>query len=155
MGCTGAPIIEVLRDAGPFDGFCLTSAACPECVKSHGTEPQARIASCALRRPTLLSDMFTANFGNLLQKLRQLGDIHRIRRAAQADIKTAPRASAALKRWQNTAMALRWTAACILEAAKGFRRLKAYKHLPALRAALAVHQSKCVSKRVEDNADVA
>src|SRR5215472_8992291 len=66
MGCTGAPIIEVLRDAGPFDGFCLTSAACPECVKSHGTEPQARI-----------------------------------------------------------------------------------------RAALAVHQSKCVSKRVEDNADVA
>jgi hypothetical protein len=63
MGCTGAPIIEVLRDAGPFDGFCLTSAACPECVKSHGTEPQARIASCALRRPTLLSDMFTANFG--------------------------------------------------------------------------------------------
>jgi hypothetical protein len=81
MGCTGAPIIEVLRDAGPFDGFCLTSAACPECVKSHGTEPQARIASYALRRPTLLSDMFTANFGNLLQKLRQLGDIHRIRRA--------------------------------------------------------------------------
>jgi hypothetical protein len=54
MGCTGAPIIEVLRDAGPLDGFCLTSAACPECVKSHGTEPQARIASCALRRPTLL-----------------------------------------------------------------------------------------------------
>jgi hypothetical protein len=63
MGCTGAPIIEVLRDAGPFDGFCSTSAACPECVKSHGTEPQARIASCALRRPTLLSDMFNANFG--------------------------------------------------------------------------------------------
>jgi putative transposase len=52
-------------------------------------------------------------------------------------------------------MALRWTAAGILEAAKGFRRLKAYKHLPALRAARAVHQSKCISKRVEDNADVA
>jgi len=97
MGCTGAPIIEVLRDAGPFDGFCLTSAACPECVKSHGTQPQARIARCALRRPTLLGDMFTANFGNLLQKLRQLGDIHRDpeRLTAQADIETAPRASAA------------------------------------------------------------
>jgi hypothetical protein len=95
MGCTGAPIIEVLRDA--FDGFCLTSAARPECVKSHGTEPQARIASCALRRPTLLSDMFTANFGNLLQKLRQLGDIHRdpAHLTAKADIETAPRASAA------------------------------------------------------------
>jgi hypothetical protein len=36
-----------------------------------------------------------------------------------------------------------------LEAAKGFRRLKAYKHLPALRAALAVHQSKCVSKELK------
>ena len=55
MGCTGGPIIDILRDAGPFDGFCLTSAACPECVKSRGTEPQARIASCALRRPTLLN----------------------------------------------------------------------------------------------------
>ena len=96
MGCTGAPNIEVVRDAGPFDGFCLTSAACSECVKSHGTEPQARIASCALRRPTLLSNMFTANFGNLLQKLRQLGNIHRdpARLTAQADIETAPRASA-------------------------------------------------------------
>jgi hypothetical protein len=43
----------------------------------------------------------------------------------------------------------------ILEAAKGFPRLKAYKHLPALRAELAAHQSKCFGKRVEDNADVA
>jgi hypothetical protein len=41
--------------------------------------------------------MFAANFGNLLQKLRQLGDIHRdpARLTAQADIETAPRASAA------------------------------------------------------------
>lgn len=42
-----------------------------------------------------------------------------------------------VKRWRNVAMALRWTAAGMLEAAKGFRRLKAYKHLPALRVALA------------------
>jgi hypothetical protein len=41
-------------------------------------------------------------------------------------------------------MALRWTAAGMMEAAKGFRRLKAYKHLPVLRAALAAHQSKHV-----------
>ena len=39
-------------------------------------------------------------------------------------------------------MALRWTAAAMLEAAKGFRRLKACKQLPMLRAALAAHQSK-------------
>jgi putative transposase len=45
-----------------------------------------------------------------------------------------------VKRWRNVAMALRWTAAGMMEAAKGFRRLKAYKHLPALKAALAAHQ---------------
>jgi hypothetical protein len=39
--------------------------------------------------------------------------------------------------------------------AKGFRRLKAYKHLPDLRAVLAAHQSKHVIQRVEDNADAA
>jgi len=57
-----------------------------------------------------------------------------------------------VKRWQNAAMALRWTA---LEAAKGFRRLKAYKHLPVLRAALAAHQSNHLTQPIEDNADAA
>src|SRR5262249_11726624 len=60
-----------------------------------------------------------------------------------------------VKRWRNAAMALRWTAAGMMEAAKGFRRLKAYKHLPVLRAALAVHQSKYVTQRVEHDADAA
>jgi hypothetical protein len=39
-------------------------------------------------------------------------------------------------------MAMRWTAAAMQEAAKGFRRLKAHKQLPALRAALEAHQNK-------------
>jgi transposase-like protein len=47
-----------------------------------------------------------------------------------------------VKRWQDASMALRWTSAAMLEAAKGFRRLKACKHLPALRAVLAAHQIK-------------
>jgi putative transposase len=42
----------------------------------------------------------------------------------------------------HSAMALRWTAAGMMEADKGFRRLKAYNHLAALRAALAAYQSK-------------
>jgi putative transposase len=46
-----------------------------------------------------------------------------------------------VKHWQSAAMALRWTAAAILEAKKGFRRLKAYKQLPVLRAALATHHA--------------
>ena len=47
-----------------------------------------------------------------------------------------------VKRWQDASMALRWTSAAMLEAAKGFRRLKAYKQLPILRAALLAHQAK-------------
>ena len=42
-----------------------------------------------------------------------------------------------VKRRQNVDMALRWTAAGMMEAAKGFRRLKAHKQLPILKAALA------------------
>jgi hypothetical protein len=39
-------------------------------------------------------------------------------------------------------MALRWTAAAMHEAKKGFSRLKAYKQLPALRVALAAYYAK-------------
>jgi putative transposase len=47
-----------------------------------------------------------------------------------------------VKRWRDASMALRWTAAAMLEAAKGFRRLKAKRQLPQLRAALLAHQQK-------------
>src|SRR5450755_2912477 len=46
-----------------------------------------------------------------------------------------------VKRWRSASMAMRWTAAAMQEAAKGFRRLKAHKQLPALRAALEAHQN--------------
>ena len=68
---------------------------------------------------------------------------------------TVRRVSRNVKRWRNAAMALRWTAAGMLEATKGFRRLKAHKYLPVLRAALAAHQSKYVIQRVDRNADAA
>jgi hypothetical protein len=44
-------------------------------------------------------------------------------------------------------MALRWTAAGMMEAIKGFRRLKAHKQLPILKAALAAHQAKYTTKQ--------
>jgi putative transposase len=47
-----------------------------------------------------------------------------------------------VKRWRTASMALRWTAAAMLEAKKGFRKLKAYKQLSALRIALKVHNEK-------------
>ena len=49
-----------------------------------------------------------------------------------------------VKRWRDAGMALRWTAAAMLEASKGFRRLKAKSQLPALRAALAAHRAKAM-----------
>lgn len=47
-----------------------------------------------------------------------------------------------VKHWRNAAMALRWTGAAMQEAAKGFRRLKAHKQLPVLRAALIAIQNQ-------------
>jgi putative transposase len=47
-----------------------------------------------------------------------------------------------VKRWRSASMAMRWTAAAMQEAAKGFRRLKAHKQLPTLRVALEAHKTK-------------
>jgi putative transposase len=44
--------------------------------------------------------------------------------------------SANVKRWRDGQMALRWVAAGMGEAAKQFRRVNGYLHLPALRVAL-------------------
>ena len=52
-----------------------------------------------------------------------------------------------VKRWRNAAMALRWMAAGMMEAAKGFRRLKAHKLLPVLKAALTAQQAKHSNKQ--------
>ena len=61
-----------------------------------------------------------------------------------------------VKRWRNAVMALRWTAAGMMEAAKGFRRLKAHKYLPTLRAALAAHHVKHTTKqKLEEKLQVA
>ena len=60
-----------------------------------------------------------------------------------------------VKRWRNAEMALRWTAAGMMEAARGFRRLKAYKQLPALKAALLAHQAKHARNRLEENRQAA
>ena len=61
-----------------------------------------------------------------------------------------------VKRWRNAAMALRWTAAGMMEAAKGVRHLKAYRMLPILRAALVAHATEHVAtKEIELQTDAA
>jgi hypothetical protein len=55
---------------------------------------------------------------------------------------TIRRVTRNVKRCRDASMALRWAAAGMLEAKAGFRRLKAYRQLPALRQALAEHHSR-------------
>ena len=62
---------------------------------------------------------------------------------------TIRRVTRNVKRWRNAKMALRWTAAGMMEAKKGFRRIRAYKQLPQLRAALLAHQ-----ERHQENTDL-
>ena len=61
---------------------------------------------------------------------------------------TIRRVTRNVKRWRNGKMALRWVAAAMIEAAKGFRKLKAHKQLPALRTALIAHQDRLIEKPV-------
>jgi len=49
-----------------------------------------------------------------------------------------------VKYWRSPSMALRWAGAAMQEAARGFRRLKAHKQLPLLKAALAKRNAKAV-----------
>ena len=61
---------------------------------------------------------------------------------------TIRRVTRNVKRWRNGKMALRWVAAGMIEAAKGFRKLKAHKQLPTLRTALIAHQDRIAEKPV-------
>jgi hypothetical protein len=100
-----------------------------------------------------LDEMLTVNRLGLPAKLRRsLACTNSIENM----MGTVRRVCRNVKRWRNAGMALRWTAAGMLEAAKGFRRLKAHKHLPALRAALADHQAKQTMKNeLEENQQAA
>jgi transposase-like protein len=55
-----------------------------------------------------------------------------------------------VKRWRDGQMALRWCAAGMLEAAKQFRRVNGFLHLPALRTALNTHVNITVTAPCDD-----
>jgi putative transposase len=52
-----------------------------------------------------------------------------------------------VKQWRTAKMARHWTAAGMLEAAKGLSRLKANKRWPMIKAALAAHQVNGATKQ--------
>ena len=58
-----------------------------------------------------------------------------------------------VKRWQNGTMVLRWTAAGVLEAERGFRKLVGYRAMPILVAALRAHDAQLEPKSQLDVAE--
>src|SRR6202162_1011306 len=60
-----------------------------------------------------------------------------------------------VKRWQNGTMVLRWTAAGVLEAERGFRKLVGYRAMPILVAALRAHDAHLEPKSQLDVAEKA
>ena len=54
-----------------------------------------------------------------------------------------------VKRWQNGTMVLRWTAAGVLEAQRGSRKIVGYRAMPILVAALRAHDAQ-LNRRVDD-----
>ena len=68
---------------------------------------------------------------------------------------TIRRVSRNVKHWRSASMALRWTAAAMSEAKKGFRRLKAYKQLPALRVALIARSEQTNTRNLDKQLKVA
>ncbi len=58
--------------------------------------------------------------------------------------------SANVKRWRDGKMVLRWCAAGMLEAAKQFRRVNGFLHLPALRIALEARVAGAVPQQCDD-----
>src|SRR6266850_4709153 len=113
-------------------------------------EPEARGVAASILEG--LDEMLTVNrLGLPVQLRRSLACTNSIENM----MGTVRRVCRNVKRWQNADMAVRWTAAGMIEAAKGFRRLKAHKQLPILKAALAAHQTKYVTQRVEHDADAA
>jgi putative transposase len=60
-----------------------------------------------------------------------------------------------VKRWRDGEMVLRWCAAGMSEAAKQFRRVNGFLHLPALRAALEAHARSGAVTPSRDDEEVA
>ena len=103
--------------------------------------------SAVSRRFVALSRKKMKGLDEILTVIR-LGLPHELRRSlactniVENALGTVRQVTRNVKRWRHAEMALRWTAAGLLEAQKTFRRLKAYRQLPILRNALQEHLRK-------------
>ena len=60
-----------------------------------------------------------------------------------------------VRHWQSGTMMLRWTAAGVLEAERGFRKLTGYRAMPALVAALRAHDTNSSNRPRVDQTEKA
>src|SRR3989304_198052 len=128
------------------------------CGKLGNSRTPPRRSGCCAISPAGSSRGDPAAAASILEGLDEMLTVNRLGLPAQLRrslactnsienvMGTVRRVCRNVKRWRNAAMALRWTAAGMLEAAKGFRRLQAPKQLPILKAALAAHQAKHATK---------
>ncbi len=100
--------------------------------------------------------------GSLVLTVNRLGLPAKLRRSLacinsiENMMGTVRRVSRNVKRWQNAPMALRWTVAGMMEAAKASVALKAYKQLPILRVTLVAYAAKQRAiKNIEPQANAA
>jgi putative transposase len=78
--------------------------------------------------------------GSLLETFKSTNPI-------ESMISIARKVTGNVKRWRNGKMALRWTAAGLLDAEKRFRRVKGYREMVILRRALQKHHDGLASSR--------
>ena len=152
------PKLAVLMDEAEHDVLAYMSFPREHRQKLHSTNPIERLHAKAER---LLRNLVRrleheepGVSGSILEGLEEiltvirLGLPHELRRSlactniVENALGTVRQVTRNVKRWRHAEMALRWTAAGLLEAQKTFRRLKAYRQLPILRNALQEHLRK-------------
>jgi hypothetical protein len=109
------------------------------------------LQSCVLRpTPQLIGFMDALDLVWCLNsrelRLACAAPLARLHQRIENMLGTVHRVCRNVKRWRNAIMALRRAAAGTMEASKGFRRLKACKHLPVLRAGSSLTQSSISSQ---------
>jgi len=128
-----APVRRALRQAWELDD--AAKAERPLRNLARTLEPRAPGAAASILEE--LDEILTVVRLGLPRELRRSLACTNIVENVLGSVR---RVSRDVKRWRDASMALRWTAAAMLEAAKGSRRPKAKRHLPALRAALIAHR---------------
>jgi len=129
-------------------------------LNKAGSEPDAKRAESQLRA---LGKQLEANHpgasASLLEGLEEtltvtrlgltgsLLDTFKTTNPIESMISIARKVTGNVKRWRNGKMALRWTAAGLLDAEKRFRRVKGFREMVMLRRALYKHHEGLASTR--------